>query len=85
MASFLPQIGMATAAKTRNLLPNGFYKFRVHNVGELDMLLMHNRTYCAEIAGGVSAKSRAAIRARAEQLNIRLLNGTARLAATESE
>lgn len=76
---------MATAAKTRNLLPNGFYKFRIHNVSELEVLLMHNRTYCAEIAGGVSAKSRAAIVKRAEQLNVRVLNGKARLAAAESE
>ena len=29
--------------KTRNLLPNGFYKFLVHNPKELEMLLMHNR------------------------------------------
>lgn len=29
--------------RTRNLLPNGFYKFLVHNVKELDLLLMHNR------------------------------------------
>jgi large subunit ribosomal protein L32e len=76
---------MATAAKTRNLLPNGFYKFRVHNVGELEMLLMHNRKYCAEIAGNVSSKSRAAIVKRAGELNVRVLNAKARLTATESE
>lgn len=29
--------------RTRNLLPNGFYKFLVHNVKELELLLMHNR------------------------------------------
>jgi large subunit ribosomal protein L32e len=81
----LVQIGMGTAAKTRNLLPNGFYKFRVHNVSELEMLLMHNRTYCAEIAGNVSAKSRAALVKRAGELNVRVLNGKARLTAAESE
>ena len=76
---------MATAAKTRNLLPNGFYKFRIHNVGELEMLLMHNRTYCAEIASGVSAKSRAVIVKRAQELNVRVTNGGARLTAAENE
>ena len=34
---------LGSDAKTRNILPNGFYKFVVHNVKELDMLLMHNR------------------------------------------
>lgn len=34
--------------RTRNILPNGFYKFLVHNVKELELLLMHNRW-----AGGV--------------------------------
>jgi hypothetical protein len=34
---------------TRNLLPNGFYKFVVSNVEDLDLLLMHNRKYCAEV------------------------------------
>lgn len=29
--------------RTRNILPNGFYKFLVHNVKELELLLMHNR------------------------------------------
>lgn len=28
---------------TRNILPNGFLKFVVHNPKELEMLLMHNR------------------------------------------
>ncbi len=35
--------GYGSNKKTRNLLPNGFYKFLVHNVEEMDMLLMHNR------------------------------------------
>jgi large subunit ribosomal protein L32e len=31
------------------MLPNGFYKFVVSNVEDLDLLLMHNRKYCAEV------------------------------------
>ena len=58
-------------------------KFPVHNVAELDMLLMHNRKYCAEIAGPVSVRTRRAIVARAAQLNVRVTNAAARLRATE--
>ena len=32
------------------LLRTGFYKFVVHNSKELELLLMHNRKYAAEIA-----------------------------------
>lgn len=53
-----PRCSYGTNAKTRHLLPNGFYKFLVHNVADLEMLLMHNRRYCAEIAGAVSARTR---------------------------
>ena len=38
-----PSIGYGSDKKTRNILPNGFLKFVVHNVKELEMLLMHNR------------------------------------------
>lgn len=75
----LPQAGYGTNAKTRHLLPNGFYKFVVNNVKELEMLLMQNRKYAAEIAGSVGIKTRKAIVARALELNIKVTNGSARL------
>ena len=43
------KIGYGSDRLTRNLLPNGFYKFVVSNVDDLDLLLMHNRKYCAEV------------------------------------
>lgn len=39
----MPKAGYGTNAKTKHLLPNGFYKFVVNNAKEVDLLLMQNR------------------------------------------
>mmetsp|Transcript_16898 Transcript_16898/g.32971 ORF Transcript_16898/g.32971 Transcript_16898/m.32971 type:complete len:135 (+) Transcript_16898:111-515(+) len=79
-----PGIGYGSNKKTRNLLPNGFYKFVVSNTNELDLLLMHNRKYSAEIAHNVSREKRRAILDRAEQLNIRVTNAKAKMRQEEA-
>jgi len=81
----MPKIGYGTNAKHRHVLPSGFLKFRVNNVQELELLLMHNRKYAAEVAHNVSLKSRKVIVARAQQLNIHVLNAAAKLRTEESE
>ena len=52
----MPKIGYGSDKKTRYHLPNGLKKFLVHNIKDLDILLMNNRTFCAEIAHNVSSK-----------------------------
>mmetsp|Transcript_1846 Transcript_1846/g.1268 ORF Transcript_1846/g.1268 Transcript_1846/m.1268 type:complete len:137 (-) Transcript_1846:49-459(-) len=79
-----PSIGYGSDKTTRNILPNGFLKFVVHNPKELEMLLMHNRKYCAEIAHSVSSKTRKAIVERAEQLHVKVTNSGAKLLREES-
>ncbi len=52
----MPKIGYGSNKKTRHVLPNGFKKFIVSNVKELEVLLMQNRKYAAEIAHNVSSR-----------------------------
>merc|ERR1719177_109676 len=47
----MPNIGYGSSASTRHMLPSGFKKVLVHNVKELEVLMMSNKTFCAEIAG----------------------------------
>ena len=63
--------------------PSGHKAFLVHNTKDVELLLMHNKTYAAEIGHAVSSRKRVEIVAKAKQLGVKVTNGKARL-TTES-
>jgi len=81
----MPNIGYGSAASTKHMMPSGFKKVLIHNVKELEVLMMTNKIYCAEIARGVSAKNRKTLVERAAQLAIRITNPNARIRSEENE
>jgi large subunit ribosomal protein L32e len=80
-----PNIGYGTNKKHRHILPNGFLKTVVHNIADLELLMMHNRRYCAEVAHNVSARKRKEIVERAQQLDVKVLNKNARVKSGDDE
>jgi large subunit ribosomal protein L32e len=68
----MPNVGYGSNKETKHMLPSGFRKFLVHNVKELEVLLMCSRSSCAEMARSVSSKILKAIVERAAHLAIRV-------------
>merc|ERR1711971_167763 len=81
----MPTIGSKQAKRTRHLLPSGLKKLLIRNESDIELLLMHNRTYCGEIAQGISALKRKTIVLRAKEMGVRLTNGNAKLKKTSAE
>ena len=79
----MPSIGYGSDKATRNIHPHGFKTVVINNCAELEMLMMHNRTYAATVAHSVSSRVRKDIVQRAEQLAIRVTNANAKLRAEE--
>ncbi|KAJ1993602.1 60S ribosomal protein L32 [Dimargaris cristalligena] len=79
----MPSIGYGSNKKTRHVLPCGFKKAIVNNLKDLESLMVCNKTYAAQIAHSVSAKSRAEIIQRAQELDVHVLNRSARLRTEE--
>jgi len=42
------QIGFGSNKKTRHMMPSGHKAFLVNNARDVDLLLMHNKTFAAE-------------------------------------
>ncbi|RFU34921.1 hypothetical protein B7463_g1406, partial [Scytalidium lignicola] len=75
----MPSIGYGSNKKTRHMMPSGHKAFLVNNVRDLDLLLMHNKTYAAEISHSVSSRKRVEIVTRAKQLGVKVTNAKARV------
>merc|ERR1712057_75235 len=73
----MPNIGYGSSKKTRHMLKSGFKKFVVNNVNDLELLLMFNRSYAAEVAHSVGRKTRESILERAKVLDIKITNAAA--------
>lgn len=65
--------------------PSGFQKFPVHNIKEIEVLLMCDKSYCAEVAHNNSSKNCKAIVERKARLAIRFTNSNATLHSEENE
>jgi large subunit ribosomal protein L32e len=81
----MPKVGYGSDKKTRFHLPNGLKKFLVRNNKDLEILLMNNRTFAAEIAHNVSSKTRAQLVTRAQQLRVKVTNARGRVRTEEKK
>ncbi|KAH8653665.1 60S ribosomal protein l32 [Xylariales sp. PMI_506] len=75
----MPSIGFGSNKKTRHLTPSGHKAFLVSNSKDVELLLMHNRTFAAEIAHNVSSRKRIDIITRAKQLGVKVTNPKAKV------
>ncbi|KAF3818084.1 hypothetical protein GH733_014956 [Mirounga leonina] len=75
----MPNTGYRSNKETEHMPPSGFQKFLIHSIKELEVLLVCNKSYCAEFAHNVSPKNHRTTVERAAQLAIRVSKPSARL------
>ncbi|KAH0608570.1 uncharacterized protein H6S33_001704 [Morchella sextelata] len=73
------EIGYGSNRKTKHMMPSGHKAFLVQNTSDVDMLLMHNKTYAAEIGHAVSSRKRIEIIAKAKALGVKVTNPKGRV------
>lgn len=74
-----PNIGYGSNKKTKHMIPSGHRVYVVKNVKDLDVLLMHTKTYAAEIAHNVSSKNRVEIVSKAKSIGVKVTNPKGRV------
>uniref|UniRef100_A0A0A9WYI2 60S ribosomal protein L32 n=1 Tax=Lygus hesperus TaxID=30085 RepID=A0A0A9WYI2_LYGHE len=79
----MPNKGYGSDRATKYITPSGFKNFPINTVQDLYMLTMQNRKYAGVIAHTVGAKKRKSIIRKAHELDVRLLNGNAKLRKIE--
>ena len=72
-------IGYKNAKATRHQIMDGYRKFPINNLNDLEALLMNNKTHAGEIAHKVSARLRVDILKRAKELGVRITNPQGRV------
>ncbi|KAF7588599.1 hypothetical protein BBP40_005484 [Aspergillus hancockii] len=75
----MPSIGYGSNKKTKHMMPSGHKAFLVQNPKDVELLLMHNRTYAAEIGHAVSSRKRVDILAKAKALGVKVTNPKGRV------
>ncbi|KAF8252967.1 ribosomal protein L32e [Wilcoxina mikolae CBS 423.85] len=75
----MPSIGYGSNRKTRHMMPSGHKAFLVQNPNDVELLLMHNRTFAAEIGHAVSSRKRIEIIAKAKALGVKVTNPKGRV------
>ena len=61
-------------------MPSGHKAFLVKNLKDLDVLLLHTKTYAVEIAHNISARNRVEIVAKAKKIGVKVTNPKGRVA-----
>ena len=61
------------------MMPSVHKAFLGHTVRDVDLLLMHNKTFAAEIAHAASSRKRVEIVSRAKQLGVKVTTAKARV------
>ncbi|KAF4633824.1 hypothetical protein G7Y89_g4290 [Cudoniella acicularis] len=75
----MPSIGFGSNKKTRHMMPSGHKAFLVNNIRDVELLLMHHKTFAAEISHAVSSRKRITIIERAKELGVKVTNPKARV------